>query len=473
MLGTRITKLFAASGNITAALVTYYDQFVAQTAGICLTLPAATRSLVNKHFRVINSSAGPVALALNSGESLVSGATAVAIPSYGLAEVRCVEVSTGSYKFMIDGVDIAAKGTFTPVATWAGSAPTEGTHYGEYFFVDGACFIRGTLNVTDGGGSTGLSSFTGLPFVPKDVDTFVPIEMHITVDGTVTKCKAYIECADAASANRIVTVNSSATLTDDKVCKVEFSGFYEVAGFEAYVPTQTYGTATPGSPAVVCRWKKLGKAGVMYFGLTSADSNAVSSAKIDFPFPIPDNNSYTAICALEKAGAGGATWYQPIGYVDQTDNTAANRAANFRAFTTATDGQAFGLWFAAVAECEPWTTFTHTVSWGGTAPASYATVGKFAIYGGLCFVSIWGHSTDGNAATSYAGNLPMPCYYSANVKHCLSGYQLVNTTYTECAPLVANNVAAHSSRTVGVAKFATVSDGNALDFCFGGWFPVG
>lgn len=474
MLGHISPRIYTASGDITNAHIHNSDVLIAQTAGICLSLPAGVRSQVNKQFRLVNNSAGPIALAVKPAGLFIRGTTAMAIPAYGAIDCRLVETSAATYKWKVTGdYEEAVKGTFTPVATWAGSAPTEGTHYGEYYFIDGVCFFNVTLNVTDGGGSTGLSSFNGLPFVPADTDSWIPVEMTITVDGTPTKCKAYVDATTDAAASRVVTCLASATLTDDTVGKVECSGFFEVAGFMPFVPPETWGTATPATLARVCRWKKLGKVGVGYYTGTSTDSNAVSSAKIGCPFPVPDNNSYCAVTALEKAGGGGATYSFPVGYLDQTDGTAGNRAFNFRAFTAGTDAQAWGLWFAFTVECEPWTSFTHTITWGTGTPASYVPVGKFTTFGGLCFLSVWGHSTDGNGATSYIGTMPMPAYKGSNVKPILMGYQLQNATYSECAPRIDNTQSVHASRTVSLTIFTTATDAQAVDVCIGGWFAVG
>jgi hypothetical protein len=73
---------------------------------------------------------------------------------------------------------------------------------------------------------------------------------------------------------------------------------------------------------------------------TSADGNAASSLDISLPLAAPDVNSYTAVSANQLVNT---TWSDPGAYIDQLDNTAANRTLKFRKWTTCTDGQACSI----------------------------------------------------------------------------------------------------------------------------------
>lgn len=108
----------------------------------------------------------------------------------------------------------------------------------------------------------------------------------------------------------------------------------------AYSPTLTWGTGTPASITTVARWKKVGNVVFLHIDISSADSNACDSLTITLPEDPVDNNDRTALAAIQKAGAGGATYSNPLAYIDMDS---ASKLIKFYAFTTGTDGQAVAI----------------------------------------------------------------------------------------------------------------------------------
>lgn len=475
MLGHISQKPFTSSGNITNANLNGSDMLVAKTAGICLTLPAGVRGMSNKQFRLVNYSDGFIALAVKSGGSFLSGSTCIVIPAYGAIDGRLVEYAVNSFRWKITGdYSESVQGTWTPTYVWATQTPTISSTIGEFYFVEGACFFNLTINLSDGKGSTGLTSYT-LPIQPADIDCKTPVETVVTVDGVETKLKGYIDQTDNTAANRLGKFFTNATLTDTKVCKYEISGMFEVHGFTAFTPSETWTTGTPASITKVGRFKMFGdKAMGFIYNTESADSNACSALTVAVPNGIipPDYNTYCAFTSIEKAGAGGATYYDVAGVVDQLDGTAENRLLKFLGFTAGTDAQAVGVYAAGVIEVFGWQNFTPTLAFGTATPGSITKVGRFHQYKGICFVSIYANSADGNGATSVVSSMPLPCRKSVG-KFLIAGHEKQNTTFYGSVCRIDATQAVHASRTGSAVKFTTATDGETIMLYFGGHFPVG
>ncbi len=108
----------------------------------------------------------------------------------------------------------------------------------------------------------------------------------------------------------------------------------------AYTPTLTWGTAAPASITTVARWVRVGVVVHFHIDISSADSNATDSLTISLPADPVDNNDRTAVTAIQKAGAGGVTYSNPLAYIDMDS---ASKLIKFYSFTTGTDGQAIAL----------------------------------------------------------------------------------------------------------------------------------
>ena len=107
-----------------------------------------------------------------------------------------------------------------------------------------------------------------------------------------------------------------------------------------YSPTLTWTTADPAAITTVARWKRIDDVIFFHIDISSADSNATDSLTISLPVNPVDNNDRTALSAIQKAGAGGVTYSNPLAYIDMDS---ASKLIKFYAFTTGTDGQAIAI----------------------------------------------------------------------------------------------------------------------------------
>lgn len=103
-------------------------------------------------------------------------------------------------------------------------------------------------------------------------------------------------------------------------------------------PTLTWGGATPASITTVARYCQIAR--VVYFSLTidSADSNACSALTISLPVAPIASMPRVALASYERYGAAGATFIDPLAFINQ-----ATGLISFAAFQTATDAQAIGI----------------------------------------------------------------------------------------------------------------------------------
>jgi hypothetical protein len=111
-------------------------------------------------------------------------------------------------------------------------------------------------------------------------------------------------------------------------------------GWAAWTPTDTWGTADPASITTVARWIREGDIVHFHIDISSADSNATDSLTLTLPVDPVDNNDRTALHSIQKAGAGGATYSDPLAYIDMDSGS---KLIKFYNFTAGTDGQAIAI----------------------------------------------------------------------------------------------------------------------------------
>lgn len=117
----------------------------------------------------------------------------------------------------------------------------------------------------------------------------------------------------------------------------EDKGYF--TNWAAYTPTLVWGTADPAAITKAGRYCRVGF--VCYFSvyIGSADSNAASSLTVTLPIAPIDNTNNLPVPSIQLAGAGGATYSNPNGFID-----VVNAVVSFRSFTTGTDGQNMKIW---------------------------------------------------------------------------------------------------------------------------------
>jgi hypothetical protein len=103
-----------------------------------------------------------------------------------------------------------------------------------------------------------------------------------------------------------------------------------------WIPTLVWTTGTPVTGLVtIARYKILGNICFISFNVVSTDSNACTALTITLPVAPKNNGLYYSLSAIERYGAAGATYANPLAYITDSGTTIA-----FRAFATATDAQA-------------------------------------------------------------------------------------------------------------------------------------
>jgi hypothetical protein len=114
-----------------------------------------------------------------------------------------------------------------------------------------------------------------------------------------------------------------------------------------WTPTLAWGTATPTGITTVARYSRIGRRVFFAIDISSADSKAASSLTITLPVVPTTNADRIACAAIEKAGAAGVTYSNPLAYINADG---ADNKINFYAFTTGTNGQAIAILVSGVYE---------------------------------------------------------------------------------------------------------------------------
>jgi hypothetical protein len=179
-------------------------------------------------------------------------------------------------------------------------------------------------------------TLTGTTLAADGTDAAIDINITPKGTGEVNLPKVDI---DAGTIDGCTIATSDITVGSGKTLDIS-AGTLTHQSWAGYSPTLVWGTADPATITTVSRWTKLGKIVFFHIDISSADSNACSSLTISLPADPNDNNDRTAVSSIQKAGAGGATYSDPLAYIDMDS---ASKLIKFYAFTTGTDGQAVAV----------------------------------------------------------------------------------------------------------------------------------
>lgn len=464
----KLPRSYSASGSITYPVIKKKDLIAITTAGIELSLPNPVLGLAGRRVKVFNSSAGNVSL-FCSGKFL-GAKNSVSIGPRETIDIQ-VAKSGSTYYWSATGGEMDKWASWVPTVSWTTATPTLSGSIYEYRVVDGICFFNLEINTANGAGATAVT-FTP-PVIPADLNLDVPVEAIACVDGTYTDALGYVDATNDTEESRLIEFQALPTFTASTACMLRVTGCYEVEGGTAFTGAETWGTADPGSITEVCREKRLGDVCLQFFQWSSADSNATSSLVCELAVPTPDRDGYIAARALEKAGAGGATWSDPLGYIDAKASTAATRYLEFNDWTTGTDGQAIQASAFAFSEISGWFSFDPDPTWGTADPTSVTEKAYYSIHDGLCFFWVYLNSADGNGANSLELKLPVPCRYgSAEIG--LFGYEIQHTDVEEnpMAKIPADQAAAADRNVVEFDNWTTAADTEAISVYVAGIYPI-
>jgi hypothetical protein len=136
------------------------------------------------------------------------------------------------------------------------------------------------------------------------------------------------------------------------------------------------------------------------------------------------NGNYNSGIALTKEVSFASVGYLAVGDVDAIYQ-------NIESLSITTTSHASYADVAEVAKSltNAWQNWVPTLTWTTADPASVTTVARYAIIGNTCFFNFMTTSADGNAATQLSISLPIAAKDNNSII-AFSGYQLVNTTYS-------------------------------------------
>lgn len=133
----------------------------------------------------------------------------------------------------------------------------------------------------------------------------------------------------------IQATSGSLTLSNCTLANNTTSGSITYRTWTAWTPTLTWATGTPASVTTVARYTITDGICHFTFRTTSADSNGCTGLTVTLPKTPKDINTMHAVTSRQL---NDATWLDPMGYIDMTDDTPANRLLTFHGFATVADG---------------------------------------------------------------------------------------------------------------------------------------
>lgn len=300
---------------------------------------------------------GNITIALNSVNKTVAVVG-------GTAEVRNATITagataSGNITFTLDGVDktvavtasdnAAAVAGKVTAALAADADWTVGNVDAVLTFTSKTKAARaGAFTFTDTG-TTGVTCTGGVTQTTPGVDTDSAIAVATKVRATSYTGWTTGGTAGTATVTFLkdaVGACAAPTFTDTDTTGVAASGGFTRTNqgvttvldnnpWAAWSPTLTWTTGNPASLTTVARYKVQGKICYFNFMTTSADGNGATALNISLPVAAKDNNSMVTFPAQQLQNA---SWTNPLAWLDDDANGIV-----FRAFTTATSGQALTI----------------------------------------------------------------------------------------------------------------------------------
>lgn len=468
------TQVASSDASLAWTDVRGKGRFLASASGVNFDLPAGAYDLYGKEFQVANETAG-WCTARSSGEEFLGGGSQVCVGPYQSMLAEYNKGSDGTYQISCSGIKMPKlASSHTPTLAWTTATPGSSTITKDlvYSYHDGIVFFRGKVLTTDGAGATQLT--VSLPIVPYYTVTKIPIRASKSIDGTVTDAMAYIAADQATEASRVITFANFGTWTDDKTCWVEFSGWYPVAGFTSFTPSETWTTGTPASITKYGFYKIVDGVVFMVYGTTSADNNGATQLVVLPPVTCPpDTDCYIQTASLALSNV---TYSNPYAYLDSANGTAASRAFTLTAPPTWTDGQADAVFISAAYELDGGQSFgtkiTSTATWTTGTPTSQTVVGRYAVVDNQwCWFAAYITSADSNGCTGLTFKPPMTPVKEAS-RVMLNAYVLNNATNVYPSAYLAANEADKDDRLVKFDLFPTCGDAQTVTVRVSGFFRV-
>jgi hypothetical protein len=469
------TQVAATNTSLAWTDVRGKGRFLASASGVNFDLPATGEELYGKEFSLVNETAGWIT-ASSSGSEFIGGGNQICVGPYQAALAEYNRRANYLYHISCTGVKMPKlASSHTMTLAWTTGTPGAGTitQDFQYSYHDGIMFFRGKVLTTDGAGATQLTC--SLPKVPYYTATKIPIRASKSIDGTVTDAMGYIAADETTEASRVITFASPGTWTDDKTCWVEFSGWYPVAGFTSYTPSETWTTGTPASITKAGFYKVVDGVVFGVYGTSSADNNAATQLVVLPPDRIhpPDTDTYVAVTGLALSNA---TYTNPYAYLDSANATEASRAFTLTNPPTWTDGQAVAVYMTYAYELNGGQAFgtkiTSSATWTTGTPGSQTVVGRYQVVDNQwCVFSAYITSADSNGATELTFAPPMvPALEDSRVM--LDAYVLNNATHVYPSAYLAADETDIDDRLVAFDLFPTCTDATTVTVRVSGIYRV-
>jgi hypothetical protein len=155
---------------------------------------------------------------------------------------------------------------------------------------------------------------------------------------TRTNAKGSIDCANAATASRLISCTDYTTPTDGQACRIDLSAFWEVGGWTSWTPDPTWTTADPASVTASGYYTVQNGICFGWAYLTSADGNGATDLELDLP-KVPAYQANRVIPVWDYQ-LQNATYYLPGAYIPANQAAPSSRQKiSFENFQTATDAQ--------------------------------------------------------------------------------------------------------------------------------------
>lgn len=229
--------------------------------------------------------------------------------------------------------------TYTPTLAWDQStAPASLTTVAFYRIIDGLCWGVFMTSSADNNAATGLT-FTTPEGVPVDTDAYVAAACGVLSNATWSNGMAYVDCANATAASRLVTfpTNSWPTMTDTEAMAAAVAFVFEMEGGVSFSSnmSRSFTTGTPASLTVSARHKVVDSEWCWFeVYMTSADSNGATNLAFKPPVvPVKTTNDWRLNCYV----LNNATVVAAKAYLDSNQTDPDDRLVRFTAHPTCTD----------------------------------------------------------------------------------------------------------------------------------------
>jgi hypothetical protein len=247
--------------------------------------------------------------------------------------------------YPLSGATVNGWTSFTPSETWTTGTPASITKAGFYKVVDDFALVLYQTSSADSNACTALS--VAAPINNLDINAHMAAGAIQLNDTTYSNPLAYLDCNDAAQANRALTFRNFSTVADGAAVKVSVAAILQVAPWLDWAAAATPSwSVAPASVAEVAKYTVRGNLCIALGYLSSSDGNAASTLTLTLPVVPAYSNGKVAIANYQTQHSDTNT--HCMAYIDTTQAAAASRLVNLDNMTACDDGEACTFSLVAV-----------------------------------------------------------------------------------------------------------------------------